>query len=297
MPGGAGARRQNSTSSLNNSFIWREASPNSFNLYSSSISSLNLPTAYRHSSGASNIRATGAAVSGGGGGAKGHLSMALGAGAGLDYRALSEERATRKSLNRLKSGFGSGYDNIYTSPLLMTRKNRNISPAMVATAVPQIHGRSASNSYRSQNPTRQLSAEQPLVTRVIPGLYDRRLNRSFETDSYRYAGYGGAYMLGQGLKPTPLRRSTPQLSEPGIAGECNANMIRNEAFKYDDDDGSSDGQGRRLLHPEEGEGTIAEQTRRRIGFGAGRGGVEQKVTGKWCCGNFMMKQWRKVNNY
>ncbi|KPU73424.1 uncharacterized protein Dana_GF14535, isoform B [Drosophila ananassae] len=168
--------RQHSAGSLNSSFIWREASPNNFNLYSSSVSSsLNASPAQRYS-------LTGATIK--------------------DYqRALSEERATRKSLNRLKSGFGSGYDNVCTSPLL-PRKNKP-TPKLVAQ---QSYQRSSGNTTTIVKPNPS----------GHPGLYDRRLNRSFETTSTsnRYAGYGAGYLMncGGALRTSTLQRSTPQLA-------------------------------------------------------------------------------------
>ncbi|XP_033249723.1 rho guanine nucleotide exchange factor 7 isoform X3 [Drosophila miranda] len=174
--------RQHSAGSLNSSFIWREASPNNFNLYSSSVSSsLNAAPGQRYS------------ITGAGGG-----SPSI-----KDYqRALSEERATRKSLNRLKSGFGSGYDNVCTSPLL-PRKNKP-APKLVAQ-----------QSYQRSGGTTTIVKPNPDGTAAHPGLYDRRLNRSFETStSHRYAGYGAGYLMncGGALRTSTLQRSTPQLA-------------------------------------------------------------------------------------
>ncbi|XP_075153626.1 rho-type guanine nucleotide exchange factor isoform X3 [Haematobia irritans] len=217
--------KQSSTNSLNSSYIWREASPNNFNLYSSSISSLNASLGgaagsgpgYRYSLSGSGSGTAIPSGSGGGGGAGIAMpSHSNSSSIGLDYRALSEERATRKSLNRLKSGFGSGYDNIFMTPLL-PRKNKGSpkiiksnynSPQKLPPARNRSEDRQSSSSSISKNPPNH------------PGLYDRRLNRSFETGaSHRYAGYGGGYMMGYGLKTTSLRRSTPQLpNEDGAGG-------------------------------------------------------------------------------
>ncbi|KAL7741260.1 hypothetical protein ACLKA6_015145 [Drosophila palustris] len=137
-----------------------------------------------------------------------------GAGAGgtptiKDYqRALSEERATRKSLNRLKSGFGSGYDNVCTSPLL-PRKNKPSPKLLVAQQGYQQRGGNSSNN------TTTIVKPNP----GHPGLYDRRLNRSFETasTSHRYAGFGAGYLMncGGALRTSTLQRSTPQLAAGG----------------------------------------------------------------------------------
>lgn len=263
--------KQNSTSSLNSSYIWREASPNNFNLYSSSISSLNA-TGYRYS-------LTGSAGGGAGGGTAAGANNTSSGGSGLDYRALSEERATRKSLNRLKSGFGSGYDNIFMTPLL-PRKNKG-SPKIVK------------NSYqRPPTPVRNILEDRQSSTSSVnkqpsnhPGLYDRRLNRSFETsNSHRYAGYGGGYMMGYGLKSTSLRRSTPQLPADGVDSDdpdchqlaqkgCTEALLRN------------------------GHSSAAARGASTTCAGANGDGDSQGHAGNWCCGNFVMKQWRKINNY
>lgn len=222
---------QNSTSSLNSSYIWREASPNSFNMYSASVSSLN--TAYRYSLGAGSGSTTiSAAVKGA------SLSPA-------EHRAVSEERSQRKKFNstsvavaavaahqRFKTG--SGYDNVFMTPLL-PRKNKQ---AKVFKTTYQTIQRSCSPPRKSstaasvvvvsggRNLIRESSTPPPM------GLYDRRLNRSFEAP--------------QGLKKaSPLRRSTPHLAA--------------EEIIQDND--------------------------------------SHRQSATWCCGNFVMKQWRKMNNY
>ncbi|XP_067623629.1 rho guanine nucleotide exchange factor 7 isoform X3 [Eurosta solidaginis] len=235
FPGSSGVtNQQNSTNSLNSSYIWREASPNNFNLYSSSVSSLNAGGATPIVTGSSG---------GGGGGYRYSLTGSSNAGAGpsslpIYERALSEERATRKSLNRMKSGFGSGYDNIFMTPLL-PRKNKP-SPKMVKTSY-QTHQRtparqrSDSEQRLDTTPLTITERDSPHMSQQreqqqrsqAPGLYDRRLNRSFETtESHRYAGYGGGYMMSgygpaaaAGYKITPLRRSTPHLAANGGGGE------------------------------------------------------------------------------
>ncbi|KAI8114953.1 Rho guanine nucleotide exchange factor 7 [Lucilia cuprina] len=254
--------KQNSTSSLNSSYIWREASPNNFNLYSSSISSLNA-TGYRYS--LTGSTGAGGVAAGAGGPVNNAINTSSGA-SGLDYRALSEERATRKSLNRLKSGFGSGYDNIFMTPL-MPRKNKG-SPKIV---------KNSASYQRPPTPVRNLSEDRQSSTSSVnkqlpnhPGLYDRRLNRSFETStSHRYAGYGGGYMMGYGLKSTSLRRSTPQLPADGVDSDdpdchqmaqkgCTEALLRN------------------------GHGAAAGSST--CAGGNGGDGDSQGHAGNWCCG-------------
>ncbi|KAL7741262.1 hypothetical protein ACLKA6_015145 [Drosophila palustris] len=243
--------RQHSAGSLNSSFIWREASPNSFNLYSSSVgSSLNAAPAQRYS--------------------------LTGAGAGgtptiKDYqRALSEERATRKSLNRLKSGFGSGYDNVCTSPLL-PRKNKPSPKLLVAQQGYQQRGGNSSNN------TTTIVKPNP----GHPGLYDRRLNRSFETasTSHRYAGFGAGYLMncGGALRTSTLQRSTPQLAAGGE--------------RSDDSDverGMEHGCTALLRNGRNGDGNAGTLDLNPDGT--------KRQSGSWCCGNFVMKQWRKINH-
>nr|XP_036225339.1 rho guanine nucleotide exchange factor 7 isoform X1 [Bactrocera oleae] len=301
FPGNSGAsNQQNSTNSLNSSYIWREASPNYFNLYSSSVSSLN---------------ATTTAVTGGvnTGGYRYSLSGATtNAGSGpsslpIYERALSEERATRKSLNRMKSGFGSGYDNIFMTPLL-PRKNKP-SPKLVKNSY-QTHQRSpppSSTSLRNRSDSERLdltpltiTEQEPTTQRQLqkqqrppaPGLYDRRLNRSFETTvSHRYAGYGGGYIMSgygpsTGYKMTPLRRSTPQLA----GGE---DVVDNGRDSDDVEDGPR-GCSAALLRNGSSVGNCAAGDHE---ANTSTDGDSQRHSGSWCCGNFVMKQWRKMNNY
>lgn len=270
-------------------------------MYSSSISSLN----------ASAVGGGGGGVGGATGGYRYSLStsgsgsaipssgMAPNAAAtssiGLDYRALSEERATRKSLNRLKSGFGSGYDNIFMTPLL-PRKNKG-SPKIVKS---NYQSPQRLPPLRNRSEDRQSSQSISRGVQNHPGLYDRRLNRSFETGtSHRYAGYGGGYMMGYGLKSTSLRRSTPQLpNEDGIesddAVDCH-NLTHKgctEALLRNGHGGSNTAAG-----PATSSSAAAMGGPSSSCTGNGDGDSAQGQSGNWCCGNFVMKQWRKINNY
>ncbi|XP_012159118.1 rho guanine nucleotide exchange factor 7 isoform X3 [Ceratitis capitata] len=301
FPGKSGANnQQNSTNSLNSSYIWREASPNNFNLYSSSVSSLNATTTGM----AGGVNASGYRYS-----LSGAASNASSSGPSslpIYERALSEERATRKSLNRMKSGFGSGYDNIFMTPLL-PRKNKP-APKLVKNSY-QTHQRSPpltsttamrhrSDSERLDStpltiteqepstPQRQLQKQQQQQQRPpAPGLYDRRLNRSFETTvSHRYAGYGGGYMMSsyspanQGYKLTPLRRSTPQLA----GGE---DVIDDGRGDSDDLDESQRGCGAALLGNGSGAGNCAAGGNHEKA-GANGDGDSQRHSGSWCCGKY-----------
>ncbi|XP_034097728.1 uncharacterized protein LOC117563477 isoform X2 [Drosophila albomicans] len=235
--------RQHSAGSLNSSFIWREASPNSFNLYSSSVgSSLNTSPAQRYS--------------------------LTGSGAGIkDYqRALSEERATRKSLNRLKSGFGSGYDNVCTSPLL-PRKNKP-SPKLLPQQQ-QSYQRVGNNS--SGTATTTIVKPNP---GAHPGLYDRRLNRSFETStSHRYAGFGAGYLMncGGALRTSTLQRSTPQLAAGGERSDGDSDVEQRDGCHALLRNGSGGGGNRNNHHDNGGNVELNPDGTKR-------------QSGSWCCG-------------
>lgn len=168
-----------SNNSLNSSYIWREASPNNFNLYSTSVSSLNAapaitslpPTAsnspYRYSIG-SNSRSP-------------------------EWRSVSEEKTINKK-NKFKAS--SQYENVYMTPLLPHRKQKH--PIKIVKT-------SQENIYM-QNVGRRLSNDADLSDDQMPyGLYDRRTNRSFETPS--------RVRINHSAEPNSshLRRSTPHL--------------------------------------------------------------------------------------
>ncbi|XP_037904603.1 rho guanine nucleotide exchange factor 7 isoform X6 [Hermetia illucens] len=131
--GSSSAAQPNSSSSLNSSYIWREASPNNFNMYSASVSSLN--AAYRYSLGA-----------GSGAGATGSIPNYY--KTSTDYRSVSEERpptnrkfygnhstssnASPATTTTLKFKTGSNYDNICMTPLLPRKslENEDMTPTL-----------------------------------------------------------------------------------------------------------------------------------------------------------------------
>lgn len=179
-----------SCNSLNSSYIWREASPNNFNLYSTSVSSLNagganvsLPTSasnspYRYSIG-SNSRSP-------------------------EWRSVSEEKAFNKKSMAGKFKAPSHYENVYMTPLLPQRKNKH--PIKIVK-------NSQENVYM-QNVGRRLSNETDLSDDPLPyGLYDRRTNRSFEAPSRDMIHPINAN----------LRRSTPHLISDDIYTDTNEN--------------------------------------------------------------------------
>lgn len=169
-----------SANSLNSSYIWREASPNNFNLYSSSVSSLNAAapssrnqSIYRYSLGANSRRSP-------------------------EWRAVSEEKGS-PSRKSNKSKVSSHYENVMM-PLLSGRKHKPV----------KIFKSSLENVYL-KNVGRRLSNEPDESDDRMPyGLYDRRTNRSFETPSKDSINVGNNIYL---------RRSTPHLASETVYPE------------------------------------------------------------------------------
>lgn len=221
-----------SCNSLNSSYIWREASPNNFNLYSTSVSSLNA-AAMAHSGNASLPTSV----------SNSPYRYSIGSNSrSPEWRSVSEEKsmpatagATHKKTfaSKFKSPSTQNYENVcYVTPLLPQRKNKN-PIKIVKTSQENVH---------MQNVGRRLSNDADLSDDQMPyGLYDRRTNRSFEApsrDMIRRTTNG------------PLRRSTPHLLSDDIYADT-------------------------------------EQSRNK----------SKRHSATWCCGNFMLKQWKKVHQY
>lgn len=220
-----------SSNSINNSEIWRVASPNNFNLYSSSISSLNAtPIKSRYSM---NCK--------------------------TDIRAVSEERPPayhrpqhlqqqQQPPNNLKK-ISSNYDNVYNSnpnsPLLL-RKNAQqkfwISKSPSNSPPPPHPGSMAQRTYKQYNTIANKPAEKPTI------IYDRRLNKSFETANGLMCENHNSPSSNQknNLKALFRRSSTPQLNSTDLMMDENP---------------------------------------------------RNSVNSTWCCGNFVLKQWKKMNQY
>ena len=208
-----------SSPSINSSVIWREVCPNNFNLYASSISSLSSsPYKSRYSTGKN------------------------------EFRAASEERPptykaqppvdnNTRFCGNLKK-LSSNYDNHLCS----------------GTNSPSNARKSGHNKFwgskSSQSPTPQQLKQKQFNTiatnsrETSPFLYDRRLNKSFETAN----GLLDEHTKCQNEKATKntifRRSSTPQL----------------HSIYYD-------------------------------------GNQRDSVTSSWCCGNFVLKQWKKMNQH
>lgn len=119
------------------------------------------------------------------------------------------------------------------APLLPSRKHKH--PIKIVK-------NSHENIYL-QNVGKRLSNDNLLADDHMPyGLYDRRVNRSFETPSH------DMLVRDNDTTATQLRRSTPHLLSDDMYTEEN----RNKSNRH---------------------------------------------SATWCCGNFMMKQWKKVHQY
>lgn len=227
-----------SCNSLNSSYIWREASPNNFNLYSTSVSSLNAQAAMAaaHSGNASLPTSV----------SNSPYRYSIGSNSrSPEWRSVSEEKsapATNKKSFGSKfkpsssSSAASNYENVcYVTPLLPQRKNRNPIKIVKKNSQENVH---------MQNVGRRLSNDADLSDDQMPyGLYDRRTNRSFEAPSR------DTIRRTIGTTNGPLRRSTPHLLSDDIYADT-------------------------------------EQNRK-----------SKRHSATWCCGNFMLKQWKKVHQY
>lgn len=214
------ANNTTSSNSLNSSFIWREVSPNNFNLYSTSASSLNATnlSPYRYSIGTAAASSTRSPAD--------------------RWRAVSEEKSTSPSKKSNKYKVSSHYEQL---PLLPNRKHKPIK--ILKSSQENVYLRAVGK--RLSNDTDDNGDD-----RLPYGLYDRRVNRSFETPSRemtidaRDPANGAVH----------LRRSTPHLVS--------------DAAIYQEQKSSESG---------------SQATNRH--------------SATWCCGNFMLKQWKKMNNY
>ncbi|KAL7010452.1 hypothetical protein ACKWTF_016957, partial [Chironomus riparius] len=202
-----------SSPSINSSVVWREVCPNNFNLYTSSISSLNSsPYKLRYSTGKN------------------------------EFRAASEERPPKGFIDQKFHGnlkkIPSSYDNNNTnssanSPLISRKSSLQQN---------KIWG-------KSQSPTPQQMKQKQFNTIAVnsreksPFLYDRRLNKSFETANGLLTENMNCHN-DKGMKNSLFRRSsTPQL----------------HSVYYDGNN------------------------------------PRDSVASSWCCGNFVVKQWKKMH--
>lgn len=162
-----------------------------------------------------------------------------------EFRAASEERHSdnnHKSMFANLKKLSSNYDNYMNSP----------------SHSPNIPRKSTtSNKFWSKSPTSHRQKQFNTIAAVdsretSPFLYDRRLNKSFETANGFMDEKEEKFPHIQGNKSAIFRRSsTPQLHN----------------IHYD---GNADG-----------------------GHDNGR----DSMNSTWCCGNFVVKQWKKMNQH
>uniref|UniRef100_A0A182UN66 Guanine nucleotide exchange factor n=1 Tax=Anopheles merus TaxID=30066 RepID=A0A182UN66_ANOME len=265
LPSGGGiknSRTHTSTNSINSSHIWREASPNSFNLYAASIATLSMPSGVQQPQSQQHLQQQQPKQ-------QQHHQRArysIGGYGSTEWRSHSEESGRNanggpRSINTLKTGpqaatgyhnpiarSGSNYDNIFmntnTNTPLLSRVSKQQTVWMNANQLPgggslnlatyqhQHHHHQSPpqhhHRHRHRTTSRELDAVIPdrdtsppppapegggyIGGEYLPlghpstgtsgSLYDRRLNRSFET----------AQGLKRNSKISQLRRSTPQLN-------------------------------------------------------------------------------------
>lgn len=280
--------KNHSSGSLNSSFIWREANPNNFNVYSASVSSLNaaysryspqMPQHQPHQSPHPQQphyhqphQPYQPAVT--------YVADGGGCCSALPHSTANTPRKT-SLYHQLKQKTASNYEAMHLTPLLpvrsggkhgkqvhvvgsagapsgskMWRQTQAVQPAPTAAGVNYQHQHQP--RQRSDSPTPEPSAlfgsgtTTPLLVGHhfvrVGGLYDRRVNRSFEAPPPPE------------LKLGPLRRSTPHLAaEDELTGS-----------------------GAKAASGSGGPATDASTARH---------------SATWCCGNFVLKQWRKMHNY
>lgn len=214
-----------STPSINSSVIWREACPNSFNLYASSISSLSSsPYKSRFSSSRAEIRAA------------------------------SEERPSPSVTNRTQKtpSLDNNSSRLYGNAKKPTSNYDNHFNSSSASNSPLVARKSTGAKFWQGKiqATPSMQAKQKAFNTIASSsrekssfLYDRRLNKSFETAN------------GLMMDESPQRCQTE----------------KNSLFRR-----SSTPQLHSLYYD---------------------GNSRDSVNSSWCCGNFVLKQWKKMNQY
>lgn len=214
-----------STPSINSSVVWREACPNSFNLYASSISSLSSsPYKSRYSMGRNDLR-----------GASEERSSATSKYQGKQVNPSLDNNNSRLYGNAKK--LSSNYENYVnnsssTNSPLLSRKSTGVKFWQGKIhANPMHHNHKAFNTFHPS-----CSHEKS------PFLYDRRLNKSFETAN--------------------------DLMDDNLTKCHNDKSMKNSLFRR-----SSTPQLHSMYHDNS----------------------RDSVHSSWCCGNFVLKQWKKMN--
>lgn len=149
-------------------------------------------------------------------------------------RTASEERSNIRSVMKNLSSYDNNNSASVNSPLL-ARKSTGVKFWQG-----KIHSNSSSSSCRAFNTIHASSSREK-----SPFLYDRRLNKSFETANELIDENERKYQSEKGLKNSLFRRSsTPQLHNI---------------------------------------------------YGIDESHSRDSVHSSWCCGNFVLKQWKKMN--
>lgn len=294
-----------SLNSLNSSFIWREATPNNFNLYSSSIPSLNsyryssqVPVASGHPSGPSSLPT--------------HKVL------GREPRSHSEDRGGATIVGVAhktpspapptpfpqvcKYKTASNYDNLYitscntpilsrknSSQLAAAQRHSNASsartnyqnypfpPGVAATVSGSMGGSPFLYSgYGQSSYIPQLLAsgsnDSPPAARVMPPSYQvpSTPQQAFLYDRRVNRSFDSPQEFARGSKVGPLRRSTPHLAM-GDNNELGHDEAYQHKYQY--------------VPGGQQELPMSDSSRNSAASSSG------------CCGNFVFKQWRKYHNY
>lgn len=291
--------KNHSSGSLNSSFIWREANPNNFNVYSASVASLNSaysryspqmpphqqhqqqPPHYHHHQ-QQQYQPYQAAT---------HVADSP----TLPHSTANTPRKT-SLYHQLKQKTASNYEAMHLTPLLPVRSSRHNKPTIVAgapgsagtkmwrqtsMAQPSTVATASSSStssaaamggnqphqprQRSDSPTPEPSSSAALfcgagpTTPLLVGHHFVRVGGLYD----RRVNRSFEAPPPPELKLGPLRRSTPHLAADDVMAGGGGGGAKTGA----------------------------------AGGGAAADGSTARHSATWCCGNFVLKQWRKMHNY
>lgn len=321
------ANPNNSTNSLNSSYIWREATPNNFNLYSSSIPSLNA-FGYRYSLGTAAANSVGVPTTGnqqqygynhhqsrsgiptGAGNSTGPSSLPNNYGH-MEVRALSEDRQSMlgnryraPSPQQLKYKTASNYDNLYITSCntpILSRKNSSqfMSPSR------QSNASSSRTNYQNYPNT----SYQPLVyssynqTYYPPPMRSMQPQHSLQqqqpSSQFRTPSQASLYdrRVNRSFEaPQELIRNNNKpkhgplrRSTPQLVASDDVDL--DQYYQY----GNSQHMHHNHHHNLHGGQCSGDPNQERSD--SSRNSVNTSASSSWCCGNFVFKQWRKYHNY
>lgn len=309
-----------SLNSLNSSYIWREATPNNFNLYSASIPSLN---SYRYSSQVHQQQAVNAPNQSGPSSLPNKSSF-------REPRSLSEDRAggphkTTPSSPAPPTSFqqqvckyktASNYDNLYitacNTPILSRKSSGQLRysnassartnyqnypfPPGVASTVsgsmggsPFLYSGYGQSSYipqllaSSANDSAANAAATAACSRVLPPSYKAPTTpqQAFLYDRRVNRSFDSPQEFARGSKVGPLRRSTPHLV---VTGDTELDDPYNQKYTA---------QHYHYHAPHQAGGGVGSQDHHPTTDSS----RNSAASTSGCCGNFVFKQWRKYHNY